>query len=357
MTAGAYQVAALPVFADVDTGVDDAMALVYLLASPDAELVGIASTGGNVDVDQVCRNNLGLLELCRANDIPVSKGAEQPLSAPMRTAEDTHGPAGLGYADLPSYTRELTAYDAAEAWVRAAHAYPGELIGLVSGPLTNLALALRAEPQLPTLLRRLVIMGGSFDYRGNTTPVAEWNISVDPEAAAEVFAAWGRTAESKQFGPEHLPIVCGLNLTENVAMTPVILSRLASAAQSATMAMSVLDARGTRSVADNPLIRVLEDAMRFYFEFHFDQGEGYLAHLHDPLAAAVALDPGLIRTQPTTVDVELAGTLTRAMTIADWSGRWGREPNAQVGVSVDPAVFFERFIERVGPFARHLAHS
>ncbi len=344
-------------FADVDTGVDDAMALVYLLASADADLVGIASTGGNVAVDQVCRNNLGLLELCRAADIPVSRGADQPLSAAMRTAEDTHGPAGLGYADLPRHDRELTPYDSAEAWVRAAHARPGELIGLVTGPLTNLALALRAEPMLPSLLRRLVIMGGSFDYRGNTTPVAEWNISVDPEAAAEVFAAWGRAADAKQIAAEDLPIVCGLNLTENIALTPAILHRLATAAESSTAAMSVLDARGTRSAADNPLIRALEDAMRFYFEFHFDQGEGFLAHLHDPLAAAVALDPDLIGTRPTTVDVELTGTLTRGMTIADWSRRWGRAPNAQIGVQVDPAAFFERFIARVGPFARGLVHS
>ena len=349
--------AALPVFADVDTGVDDAMALVYLLASPDADLVGIASTGGNVAVDQVCDNNLGLLELCRAAAIPVSRGADQPLSATMRTAEDTHGPAGLGYAELPQHDRELTSYDSAEAWVRAAHARPGELVGLVTGPLTNLALAARAEPELPSLLRRLVIMGGSFDYRGNTTPVSEWNVSVDPEAAAEVFATWGRAADSKTVEPHQLPIVCGLNLTENIALTPSILNRLAGAAESATVAMSVLDARGTRSVADNPLIRALEDAMRFYFEFHFDQGEGYLAHLHDPLAAAVALDPGIIATRASTVDVELTGTLTRGMTIADWSRRWGREPNAHIGVDVDPAAFFDRFIERVGPFARRLAHS
>ena len=100
--------------------------------------------------------------------------------------------------------------------------------------------------------------------------------------------------------------------------------------------MSVLDDRGTRSVASNPLIRVLEDAMRFYFEFHFDQGEGYFAHLHDPLAAAVALDPDLVAYRPATVDVELTGTLTRGMTVADWSGRWGREPNALIGIEVNP---------------------
>jgi inosine-uridine nucleoside N-ribohydrolase len=250
-----------------------------------------------------------------------------------------------------------TAHDSAEAWLLAAQAYRGELIGLVTGPMTNLALALRTEPALPTLLRRLVIMGGSFDYRGNTTPVAEWNIAVDPEAAAEVFAAWGDPALRNDI--HELPIVCGLNITENVALTPKILARLAAAADSPTMTMSVLDERGYRSAAANPLIRVLEDAMRFYFEFHFDQGEGYLAHLHDPLAAAVALDPALVATKTSTVDVELNGTLTRGMTIADWSGHWGRTPNAAIAVGAVegstaslPTAFFDRFIDRVGPFAR-----
>ena len=344
---------ASPVFADVDTGVDDAMALAYLLASEDAELVGLASTAGNVPVDQVCINNLGLLELCGALDIPVSKGSERPLTAPLRTAEDTHGPTGLGYAELTDGGRPLTEYDAAEAWVRAAHDRPGELIGLVTGPLTNLALALRVEPALPRLLRRLVIMGGAFGYGGNTTPVSEWNVSVDPESAAEVFAVWGAAWGLEP--PTHLPIVLGLNLTEHAAMTPAILSRLAAAAGSATTPMSVLDDRGTRSVAANPLIRLLEDAMRFYFEFHFDQGEGYLAHLHDPLAAAVALDPDLVRYRQAAIDVELTGTLTRGMTVADWRGQWGKPPNAHIGVEVDPDAFFERFIARVGPFAAGLA--
>jgi len=328
------------------------MALAYLLASHDAELVGLASTAGNVPVDQVCANNLNLLALCGASEIPVSRGSEHPLNSALRTAEDTHGPQGLGYAVLPDAGGELTSYDAAEAWVRVAHEYPGELIGLVTGPLTNLALALREEPALPRLLRRLVIMGGAFDYGGNTTPVAEWNISVDPEAAAEVFAVWGAAWGLQP--PMHLPIVLGLNLTERAAMTPSILSRLAAAAGSATTPMSVLDERGARSAAANPLIRVLEDAMRFYFEFHFDQGEGYLAHLHDPLAAAVALDPDLVRYRQATVDVELTGTLTRGMTVADWRGHWGRQPNAHIGVETDPNAFFDRFIARVGPFAASL---
>ncbi|MFZ1175967.1 MAG: nucleoside hydrolase [Mycobacterium sp.] len=337
-----------PVFVDVDTGVDDALALMYLLASPDADVIGIASTGGNVAVHQVCENNLGLLELCGVTGVPVSKGSDETLTGPIRLPSRVHGPRGLGYADLPPTDLELTGYDSATAWVRAAQAFPGELIGVATGPLTNLALALRAEPALPTLLHRLVIMGGSYDHRGNTTAVAEWNISVDPEAAAEVLAAWS----VEVVAPQRLPILCGLDLTRKVAMTPDHLARLAAAAESTTTVMSARDERGTRSTASNPLIRVIEDAMRFYLEAYHDNGHGYQAHLHDPLAAAVALDPELISTRPATVDIELAGTLTRAMTVTDWSGY--REPNALIGIDVDASAFFDRFIERVGPFARPL---
>jgi purine nucleosidase len=344
-----------PVFADVDTGVDDALALMYLLASPDANLIGIASTGGNVAVQQVCENNLGLLELCRVTGVPVSKGSDETLTGPMRLPSRVHGPRGLGYADLPPTALRLTDHDAATAWVRAAQAFPGELVGVATGPLTNLALALRAEPTLPTLLRRLVIMGGSYDHRGNTTAVAEWNISVDPEAADTVLAAW-TSKNSAEVGPQRLPILCGLDLTRKVAMTPDHLARLAAAAESTTTVLSTADNRGTRSTAANPLIRVIEDAMRFYLEAYHDKGHGYQAHLHDPLAAAVALDPELVTTRPATVDIELTGSLTRAMTVTDWSGR--REPNALIGVDVDAAAFFDRFIDRVGPFARRLSdHS
>ncbi|BBX74721.1 hypothetical protein MSHI_26270 [Mycobacterium shinjukuense] len=201
-------IAVPPVFVDVDTGIDDALALIYLLAS-DADLVGIACTGGNIEVDQVCANNLGVLELCCAADIPVSKGADEPLSGRWPDHPKFHGPKGLGYAELPPTGRRLTGHDATAAWVQAAHRHAGELVGLVTGPLTNLALALRAEPELPRLLRRLVIMGGVFAGQDRG---AEWNIRVDPEAAGEVLAGWA--------GRHQLPIVCGLDLTRRVAMTP-----------------------------------------------------------------------------------------------------------------------------------------
>lgn len=314
-----------PVFADFDTGVDDAVALVYLLASSDAELVGIAATGGNVAVQQVCRNNLALLELCGATGVPVSKGADEPLNGPARTAVNLHGPQGLGYAELPPGTGRLTGSDAAAAWVAAAREHPGRLIGLATGPLTNLALALRAEPALPTLLRRLVIMGGAFS--GERSGWAEFNIGFDPEAAAEVFTAWGAVA------PQRLPIVCGLDLTRHIAITPAILARLAQS-------------------AGHPIVRMINDALRFYFEAHEARGHGYLAYLHDPLAAAVALEPTLVTTRPAAVRVELVPGDARGRTIPDWDTA---QPNALVGVGVDPTVFFNRFVQRVGAFAGSLA--
>lgn len=162
------------VFADVDTGIDDALAVIYLLASPDADLVGIASTGGNIAVGQVCANNLSLLELCGAADIPVSKGADEPLGGRWPDHPKFHGPKGIGYAELPASNRRLTDYDATTAWIAAAHSHAGDLIGLVTGPLTNLALALRAEPALPRLLRRLVIMGGMFDGSRSPNGTSGW---------------------------------------------------------------------------------------------------------------------------------------------------------------------------------------
>ena len=182
------------------------------------------------------------------------------------------------------------------------------------------------------------------------TAVAEWNISVDPEAAAEVLAAWVPEVVEQQ----RLPILCGLDLTRKVAMTPEHLTRLAAAAESTTTVLSPGDERGSRSTASNPLIRVIEDAMRFYLEAYHDIGHGYQAHMHDPLAAAVALDPELVTIRPATVDIELTGTLTRAMTVTDWSTL--RESNALIGIDVDSAAFFDRFIERVGLFAREIGH-
>ncbi|MEU8901701.1 nucleoside hydrolase [Nocardia sp. NPDC048505] len=335
------------IIVDVDTGIDDSLALLYLLASPEAEIVGIASTAGNVSAEQVAANNLAWLDVCRAPAIEVALGAAEPVAIPLRTTEDTHGPHGVGYADLPKSARPLSDRSAVQLWIDSARAHPGELVGLCTGPLTNLALALRLEPGLPRLLRRLVIMGGAFNHPGNTTPTNEWNVHVDPEAAKEVFDAFGAAPRR--------PIVCALDITETIEMFPEHLAALAERAGSLPPELvSATDPAGTRSAAANPIIRHLSDAVRFYFEFHQHYDQGYLAHMHDPFAAAVALDPALAVLRPATVDVELTGTLTRATTVADWSGMWGREPNADIVIGTDPALFFDRLITRVGDFARAL---
>ncbi|AOW92618.1 nucleoside hydrolase [Rhodococcus sp. WMMA185] len=332
---------------DVDTGIDDSLALLYLLASPEVEIVGIASTAGNVPAAQVAANNLNWLEVCRARDIEVALGAPVPLVTPLRTTEDTHGPQGVGYAVLPDSGRALSTRDAAALWVESVREHPGELTGLATGPLTNLAHAIRAEPELPHLLHRLVVMGGAFNYPGNTTPTAEWNVSVDPEAAKEVFDAFSGAPEGRR------PILCGLGVTETIEMTPHHVRRLAEEAGSTPAEIiSPDDGPDVRSRASNPVIRHLSDAIRFYMDFHRTHDQGFIAHMHDPFAAAVALNPGLVRTRPATVDVELDGRLTRGTTVADWVGHWNREPNADIAVSTDPDTFFDDLIDRVGRFAK-----
>ena len=336
-----------PIIMDVDTGVDDALALLYLLASPEAEILAITCTAGNVPARQVAINNLALLELCGITNIEVALGSDVPLVQPLETSEVIHGPQGMGYAELPMPVAQVSARHATTVWAETARSRPGEVIGLVTGPLTNLALALRIEPNLPMLLKRLVIMGGAFNYIGNTAPTSEWNIAVDPEAAKIVFDAFSRVPAHKR------PIVCGLNITEQIAFLPQDIARIADLARSEPAeVISPDDARGTRSTASNEIVRCLSDAVRFYIETQSDYGEGFAAYMHDPFAAALAIHSDLAEFRPATVDIELAGTLTRGTTVADFRGVWGREPNADIAWSTEPRFFIDRLVERVGRFAR-----
>ncbi|MEE2030593.1 nucleoside hydrolase [Rhodococcus chondri] len=334
---------------DVDTGIDDALALLYLAASPEADIVAVLCTAGNVPVDQVTVNTLAWLDVCGRRDVEVFAGSQAPLVAPLMTTEDTHGPRGVGYAELPAPTRGPSERSAAEAWVELTRAHPGELTGLVTGPLTNLALALRLDPELPERLHRLVVMGGCFNHPGNTTPTSEWNVAVDPEAAKVVFDAFSA------LGPDRRPIICPLDVTETIEMRPSHVQRIARVAESVPpVTLSPDDARGLRSRTSNPVVQHLTDALRFYMEFHRDQDLGFLAHVHDPFAAAVALGTVPYTTRAATVDVELDGRLTRGTTIADWMGMWGRDPNAEIVVGTEPEVFFDHLVERVGVYSRDL---
>ena len=342
-----------PLIIDVDTGIDDSLALLYAAATPEAEIVAVTCVGGNVDARQVERNTRAVMELAGRTDVEVALGRERPLVRPVETTPETHGPQGLGHAELPPPSRPLSDRHAADLFIDEARRRPGEITLVTCGPLTNLAVALLREPALPSLLKGWVLMGGAYRHPGNTAPTTEWNIHCDPDAAKISFAAW---AESAAANGHSRPVALGLDVTEKAKILPSHVVALAKAAGSSPDD-SIALGRGedpmhaTRSVASNPIVRYVADALRFYMEFHSHYDGFYGAFIHDPLAVAAALDPSLITTQPVAVDVELGGTLTTGETVTDWRGVWGREPNVDVAVDADAEEFLRRFVERVGGLA------
>src|SRR5512143_2113234 len=343
---------ALPLVLDVDTGIDDALALLYACASPEVELLAVTCGGGNVDARQVGVNTRAVLELAGRSNVPVLLGQEQPLVKALETTPETHGPLGLGYAELPPPSRALEADHAADRLIELARARPGEVTLVTLGPLTNLAVALEREPSLPSLLRSFVLMGGAYRVPGNTTPTTEWNIHVDPDAAQAVFAAW-RPADGGSV-PITRPLAMGLDVTERAVLQPAHLAALARRAGAGLADASAVAAEPTRltgSVAANPVLRFLGDALRFYFEFHERYDGFYGAFIHDPFAVAAAIDRSLVRTEPVFVQVETGPGLAHGMTVADWRGITRRQPNLDVAVDGDPAVFIDRLIDRVGGLA------
>jgi purine nucleosidase len=343
----------IPLILDVDTGIDDSLALLYAAASPEAELVGVTCVGGNVDAHQVERNTRAVLELAGRTDVEVALGRDRPLVKSIETTPETHGPEGLGHATLPPPSRPLSARNGVDLILEEARRRPGEITLVTLGPLTNLAVALLREPTLPTLLKGWTLMGGAYRHPGNTAPTTEWNIHCDPEAAKIAFRAWGESAELHGHGR---PVALGLDVTEQAKIVPDHVVALAKAAGS-TPDDSLALARGedpmlaTRSVASNPIVRYVADALRFYMEFHAQYDGFYGAFIHDPLAVATALDPALVTTEPVAVDVELGGTLTTGETVADWRGVWGRPPNVDIAVTAEATEFLRRLVERVGRLA------
>jgi len=180
-----------PLIIDVDTGIDDAFGLLYACAAPHARLIGVSTVAGNVDLVRATRNTRAVLALAGRADVPVWPGCASPILHAPAEARSVHGASGLGYAALCDPPRQDEATNAIDAIVAHAHALKGELALVATGPLTNIALALMREPDLPRLVRRLTLMGGAYAEAGNVTPAAEFNIWHDPEAARVVFRAFG----------------------------------------------------------------------------------------------------------------------------------------------------------------------
>jgi purine nucleosidase len=319
----------VPLILDVDTGIDDALALLYVVASPEVELVAATCVMGNVGVDVTTRNTLAVLELVGRTDVEVARGAAKPLVRDHEPSSIVHGEHGLGSAELPAPTRAPSDRDAARLIVETVRERPGEVLLVATGPLTNVALALQAEPRLFEMLGACALMGGAYATSGNTTPVAEFNIWADPEAAAALFDAVPPG--------ERLPSCVGLDVTERVKVSQDDLDAVCAAAPG------------------SPVARFLQDAVSFYIDFYVRYAGSAGASMHDPLTVALAIDRSLARFETTRVQVETQGRWTRGETVMDlggirnspWPGDWQPGANARVALDVDAPAFMARLTDRL----------
>jgi inosine-uridine nucleoside N-ribohydrolase len=293
-----------PIIMDVDTGVDDAAAIALAVRLPQLELIGVTTVAGNVDVEKTTENSLRVLAALGCSSVPVYRGMSRPLARAYHDASEFHGANGVGDAEFPPATAAVQTETAPDYIVRTLRSRPGEITLVCVAPLTNIAVALALEPDLPKLAKRVVIMGGAFLCRGNTTPYAEYNIWADPEAGAIV-------ANSA------LPITfIGLDVTHRAPFLKEHWEPLAS-----------------RSEIEPKMIY---DLFRRSFVF---RGRSEFP-LHDPLAVGVVAFPDLVTTERWGVTVE-AG-------IGDQFGRTclAKQPDAprhEVAVAVKTDEFIDLF--------------
>ena len=304
-----------PVILDVDTGVDDALAIMLALRSPELQVAGILTVSGNVHISRSTANTLAVLDLLDAPPIPVAAGAAAPLARPGITADDIHGRDGLGgvAGRFPASRRTATS-DAVAFLLDAIGRQPEQLTLIATAPLTNIALAIEKDVRTMRKLRALIVMGGAVRVPGNVGPVSEFNFAADPKAAAIVLDAG-------------LPLtLVPLDVTERVALTRQHLDAVHPA--------------GTL----HAFVRQITDAT---MAFHRARGEDEAIVLHDPLAVGVALDPSLVRQEPMTLAVETQGALTAGMVVADLRRGSRAKSTGDVCVEVEADRFLHLFTERV----------
>jgi purine nucleosidase len=290
---------------DCDPGIDDALAIAFAHGHPDIDLVGVTTVAGNVSLAKTTANALAVSEYIGAAGTAVTAGCAGPLLRPAYDARDVHGESGLGGAVLPAATGSPAPGHAIDYIIDTVRADPGQITLVATGPLTNIALAVKREPRLADWIREFVIMGGSAG-RGNVTPAAEFNIWADPEAAAIVFRA-GWTV-----------VMLGLDVTLRTGADSAVRQRMRDLGPLGTeLLLPALDQyRSVREPSGPPV--------------------------HDVCAVAWVAQPGLFGLVPARVQVETAGALTAGMTVVDFDAPGQADGgNAQVAMSIDAGGFWE----------------
>jgi purine nucleosidase len=310
------------ILVDTDPGIDDALAILLALASPEVELEGVSVVHGNCSVEQALSNALGVLELAQGSDIPVARGFALPLVQPSLLALETHGDAGIGYARLPAPTARPVAEHSVEFLIEKIMSAPGEITLVCIGPLTNVAIALRKEPGIINAVKDVIIMGGAIRHQGNASPLAEFNVYVDPHAAHMVYHSG-------------MPItLVPLDVTYQCILTHADVERLQR--------------------LESPISRFIADSTRFYMEYHdeYQQIDGCI--INDPLALALTFAPEVCDYETHFVDVDISGGVSLGKTFADFY-RMSRQPaNMQIALGVRARDFMEIFLERMETLSKSI---
>ncbi|MBK8620100.1 MAG: nucleoside hydrolase [Anaerolineales bacterium] len=308
---------------DTDPGIDDALAILLALASPEIVLDGISAIHGNASTAQVTTNALSILELAKASHVPVYKGCEIPLVQPSLLSPETHGNTGLGYANLSAPQNQARAQHGCDYLIEQIMSHPKEITLVAIGPLTNVALAIRKEPRIVENVKEVFIMGGAIRHQGNTTPLAEYNTYVDPHAAHMVFHSG-------------MPMtLTPLDVTYQCIFLKEDLDRLLK--------------------IDSPITKFIADSTRFYMEFHDEYQKIDGCVINDPMTLALTFMPEICDYENLYVDVDISTGVGLGNTFADFYNYEKKAPNMKVALGVRPRMFMELFLERMEKLANSLS--
>ena len=316
-----HQSEPLRIVLDTDPGIDDALAILLAVASPEIDLAAVTVTGGNCPLAQGVRNALAVLDMV-GSAVQVVPGVALPLIRPPFTAEETHGDTGLGNAHLPEPSIQAAQDHAVDLIVREIMTAETPVTLVAVAPLTNVALAIRREPRIVERVREVIVMGGALDVPGNTTPLAEFNVYVDPHAAHIVLHSG-------------LPItLIPWDITSKVLFTQEHVDQLLT--------------------IDSPVSRFIADATSFYIDFHLNYFGYAGCSINDPCALALAFRPELAEYETVFVDVEIDSAKSMGKTIVDTLNVWKQSPNVRLVRTFDQTAFLALFMERMRNLAgRH----